>query len=993
MSDHRSPRHGAGPGRILSGLAALAVAFAGAVHAGPAVQYIVDVRLSSPEVARELQADGFDVAGINRKDSTAGVVATEDDLVRLGELGYEFTIRESREPGVGVAALQDYTDPQEIAALLDQVEAAHPTLARKVILQDLLFEGQVQYAMHITRDVDLDNDRPAFILDAQHHAREVMTPEIAMDMIDYLTSNYATDPDVQRWVDNINIWVVPSVNPDGGMHVFQSDTGWRKNRHPSCAVDNNRNYSFAWGSCNGSSTDCAAADFRGLNPISEPETQGMVQLVADVRPFLTLSYHTYGEYIMYPYGCSDPDERAAFHDVAAALNAILQDDNGQVGQYTVGPIWSAIYLVDGGSIDTQYAEYGAYGFTIEANCCSFQPDYATWRNVTVQRQRVAWRFFLDRTLDTPQIRGRITDAVTGVPIPATLAVQEITFTHGESPRRADARGNYRLLARDGQTYHVDYSAPGYCATSRAVAVGSGPSTVDVAMVPPTPPDDVAAAGSGDNAIRVTWSPAIDAVEYRVLRSLTSGGPYAEVGVVPAPDTEFVDTTVSGGAIYYYVVRAMQPCDSGNSQEASASTGGACFVGPEFAGLASASNAATTSCAVDLDWPHAASRCGGSVAYEVYRSPTAPFVPSAVNRIASGLTASRYVDHAALADGSIYFYTVRAFDGANGADDGNTVARSATPTGPSVVGTWTDDAGDTSPAQLTGAAPWSVHATGGKTGPRVYATGTYPNNACAALTSPVLSLRTVPTLTFASKHDLESGWDAGVVEIAEGPTFATWTKLTTVNYPDSLSSTGNACGLPTSGPGTVFSRNHVPPSYPATGYAASLAAYAGKDIRLRWRISSDVTGAGTGWWIDDIAVSDTVYWETCASVPGPVPTEVSPAGAAPMTADRAADGTAVDLTFAPACGAVSDAVYWGSGPISGGLAWTDATCALGNNGSASFDPGDPPPGGFFYFVLVGQGAASEGSYGTAFDGVAHVERPEAIGPGACDLPRDLSGVCP
>ena len=73
--------------------------------------------------------------------------------------------------------------------------------------------------LHLTKDVGLANDRPSFLLDAQHHAREVMTPEIARDMIDYLTSRYATDLQVQRWLDNINIYVVGSVNPDGAMYV------------------------------------------------------------------------------------------------------------------------------------------------------------------------------------------------------------------------------------------------------------------------------------------------------------------------------------------------------------------------------------------------------------------------------------------------------------------------------------------------------------------------------------------------------------------------------------------------------------------------------------------------------------------------------------------------------------------------------------------------------------------------------------------------------
>ena len=110
-------------------------------------------------------------------------------------------------------------------------------------------------------------------------------------------------------------------------------------------------------------------------------------------------------------------------------------------------------------------------------------------------------------------------------------------------------------------------------------VGTGPATLDVALVPPTPPAGVTAAGSGDNRIDLSWSPAIGAVEYRVLRSLTSGGPYTEIGSVAAPQTSFIDTTVSGGAVYYYVVRALQPCDSGNSSQVGASTTGTCFVGP------------------------------------------------------------------------------------------------------------------------------------------------------------------------------------------------------------------------------------------------------------------------------------------------------------------------------------------------------------------------------------------------------------------------------
>ena len=80
-------------------------------------------------------------------------------------------------------------------------------------------------------------------------------------------------------------------------------------------------------------------------------------------------------------------------------------------------------------------------------------------------------------------------------------------------------------------------------------------------------------------------------------------------------------------------------------------------------------------------------------YSVHRSDTAPFIPSAANVVASGLSGTGFDDHEGLADGATVHYIVRAWDASSGADDGNAVSKSASPTGPVSVGTWTDDAGD------------------------------------------------------------------------------------------------------------------------------------------------------------------------------------------------------------------------------------------------------------------------------------------------------------
>lgn len=128
-----------------------------------------------------------------------------------------------------------------------------------------------------------------------------------------------------------------------------------------------------------------------------------------------------------------------------------------------------------------------------------------------------------------------------------------------------------------------------------------------------------------------------------------------------------------------------------------------------------------------------------------------------------------------------------------------------------------------------------------------------------------------------------------------------------------------------------------------------------------------------------------------TIPFSSPMEASPAGDLEVTHN---DGSSLMITYTAACGATDHVVYWGTaGPGSigsGGPIWTDAACDMGTSGSAVFDPGTPAVGTVFYLVIVGHNDVQEGSYGTSSSGV---ERPEAIGIGACDRPQVLGGTCP
>ncbi len=541
--------------------------------------------------------------------------------------------------------------------------------------------------------------------------------------------------------------------------------------------------------------------------------------------------------------------------------------------------------------------------------------------------------------------------------------------------------NY-AVANDDRTEHPQWSDLGGIGDDISLNVNC-----------PDAPTNLVATPVGENRIDLSWLSVPDTAEYRVLRSLSAGGPYEEIGVVTAPATSYSDTPVSGAVTYYYVVRAFENCPSGDSNEASAVAAGACTLAPTFAGLASARNAEENSCGVELTWNAASPLCAGPARYNVYRGDAPSFPLDRAHQLAAGVSGTSFVDKSALTGGDAVYYAVRAADVSNAAEETNELRRSAVPTGPAELGVWSDDGGDTGLATLTLESPWSVADTGGHNAPRVYTTGAYGNRLCSSMTTPSLRVSNGAELRFAAKYDIETAWDAGEVQIATGPDFADWSKLTTVNYPDDLDNTGNECRIPVETGGTVFSLEIAEPSYPASDYVGSLAAFVGQDIKLRFRFSSDGAVTKAGWWIDDIRVTQALIGGACTSEAAVNPKEVSGSGAAPMLVSPS--GAELALSFDPACGAIDTALYWGktSAPL-GGLTWQNSVCGLGNLGSARFTPESVAAGELLYFVLVGQSQSEEGSYGRARepDGTLN-ERAEAVGVGSCDYPQDLSGSCP
>lgn len=463
-----------------------------AQYAKPGTHYVLRVQVTDKAAQIPLLAGmDLDLAGIDVKAETVDFVGDADTLRRLEEAGFPTEIvwssaLESTE------ALSQYLDPTEVSQKLDFYQAAYPALAQKIQIATTS-EGRPEWAMKISNNVSMEEDEPAVFYVAQHHAREVMTPEIALDIVDYLLTRYAIDPQVQAWVDGREIWVVPSHNPDGTSFVFTSSSNWRKNRRinggGSFGVDQNRNYPFHWNLCSsgqGASNSASSDTYRGPSAGSEPETQGYTQLARNQKPVVSLSYHTYSELVIHPYGCKETvnADMRMFRDLTSDMGIRLQNDLGD-GYYSNGRPWELLYEVSGDSDAWFYGELGTAAMTVEANSGTsggFQPDYNTWRNGTVARNRPGWQFLLDR-VDGPSIWGHTVNACTGGALSATIGVGEIVFTSGETPRTSEPGfGRYQWLTPIG-LWHLNVSKTGYAAQSWPVDVGFTAARREVRLVP------------------------------------------------------------------------------------------------------------------------------------------------------------------------------------------------------------------------------------------------------------------------------------------------------------------------------------------------------------------------------------------------------------------------------------------------------------------------------------------------------------------------------
>jgi Zinc carboxypeptidase/Chitobiase/beta-hexosaminidase C-terminal domain len=246
-----------------------------------------------------------------------------------------------------------------------------------------------------------DGSKVGVFLYCQQHAREWTTGLTCVETAQRLVRNYATDPDTKKLLDQVEVFILANVNPDGGHYSMYDFNAQRRNMTNHCAVtgnsdpaarnswgvDLNRNngeYSLFDGYF-GASSSCTSDTYAGPAEYSEPEIKNE-KWVADT--FANIKFanniHSYGGYFMWAPGSYKNDgqrttapapnigiEKYFFEAGEKILSRIKEHRNTVILPERTGPIADVLYSAAGNSADDQWYRKGIISYSFETGADRF----------------------------------------------------------------------------------------------------------------------------------------------------------------------------------------------------------------------------------------------------------------------------------------------------------------------------------------------------------------------------------------------------------------------------------------------------------------------------------------------------------------------------------------------------------------------------------------------------------------------------------------------
>ncbi|MBI5211457.1 MAG: zinc carboxypeptidase [Elusimicrobia bacterium] len=262
------------------------------------------------------------------------------------------------------AAFHNYSETEEALRALAK---AAPSLASVFpVGKSLLGRDILALRLNAVSRGSAASSKPGIVFMGNHHAREHLSNEVPLLLAKHLVEN-RSKPDIAALLATRDIYFIPMVNPDGVEYDVSGDRyhmqrkNMRANADKSVGVDLNRNYGWHW--CEGgASTNPRSETYCGTAAFSEPESAAMKAFV-EARPNIKIlmSYHTFSELVLYPWGYTDdPIADGKAHAAYKAMAESMAKMTGYTAQQS-----SELYIASGDTTDWAWATRGIFSFTIE----------------------------------------------------------------------------------------------------------------------------------------------------------------------------------------------------------------------------------------------------------------------------------------------------------------------------------------------------------------------------------------------------------------------------------------------------------------------------------------------------------------------------------------------------------------------------------------------------------------------------------------------------
>jgi hypothetical protein len=368
----------------------------------------------------------------------AQALVTDNEIAILTDAGYKIKVLIEDYQAHKDSLFQRgfYHTYTQVYSVLDSFAVEYPNICR---LDTIGFSnlGRPIWAMRVTDNPQIEEDEPEIRLAGNMHGDEHIGTEITLYFLRFLLTDYAANTQVQSLINNNEIWILPTINPDGKV----ADT--RRNANN---VDLNRDYGYFWDGWGGSP-----------GPSSQIENQSMMQHLEENNISLEYNYHSAAQYVNYPwdYHPADPPDSQYIIE----LSEIYADSSNLTA--INGYDW---YQVTGCLQDYTIGTSGALAWTIE----TLEPSSSSAIDQICFDNRDALMDICARV--DWGIRGVVKDSLSNSPLRA-----RITFIN---PERIDiysdpVLGDFHKMVKQG-TYDVTVTANGYA-----------PKTISSVLVPPS----------------------------------------------------------------------------------------------------------------------------------------------------------------------------------------------------------------------------------------------------------------------------------------------------------------------------------------------------------------------------------------------------------------------------------------------------------------------------------------------------------------------------